>query len=310
MTKRKIAFLFPGQGAQYVGMGRDFYEQSKVAKELFDSADQLLGKKLSQVIFEGPEELLVQTEQCQLAIFVNSMAILAAIKELYPDLSPTVCAGLSLGEYSAVCASGRLSFADCLSFVQTRARAMQYACEQTDGAMAAIFGLSAEQIDALAKGLNLPQDLWVANYNCPGQTVISGTQKGVEAASLAAKDAGAKRVIPLKVHGAFHSGLMQSALEPLSKKVNASEIGDSEVSLVMNVTGKRAQSVDEIRTNLIEQVTHSVRWEQTIDHIRDEVDLFIEIGCGKTLSGMNRQMKVDAPTIFINKVEDLQKLGE
>jgi len=293
-----------------VGMGRDFYEKYPAAKRVFDEADQLLGRELTKIIFEGPEEKLLQTENCQVALFVTSMAILAVVQELYPDLVPAVCAGLSLGEYSAVCASGRMSFADCLSVVRVRGQGMQEACEATKGAMAAVVGLSAEEIDNVVEGLAMKDDIWVANYNCPGQTVVSGTPKGVEAAIEAAKVAGARRALPLKVHGAFHSGLMQSATDKLQAKVNATQIRESAIALVMNVAGDFVKDEETIRQNLIDQVTSSVRWQQGIEAMQDEVDLYVEIGCGTTLSGMNRKMKVEAPSISITQVEDLEKLKE
>lgn len=307
MTK-KMAFLFPGQGAQIVGMGRDFYETFPIAKRVFDEADQVLGKKLHQIIFEGPESLLLQTENCQSAIFVTSMAILAVMKERYPEITPTICAGLSLGEYSAVCASQRINFADCLSLVKVRGREMQAACEQHKGTMAAIFGLSAGEIEALVANLSLDGEIWVANYNYPGQSVISGTIKGVEAAITAAKNAGAKRVMPLQVHGAFHSGLMESATKELAIKVNETFLVSSKIALVMNVTGDFEEKEENIRRNLIDQVTHPVRWQQSIETMRDNVDLFIEIGCGNTLTGMNRKVGLGDVSIAISSVADLEKL--
>lgn len=305
---KRVAFLFPGQGAQVVGMGKDFYDNFPVAKEVFDKADLLLGKKLTKIIFEGPEELLLQTENCQTAIFVTSMALLAVINEIYPELHPSICAGLSLGEYSAVCASKRMSFADCLALVQVRGQEMQAACEGEKGAMAAIFALSEEEIDALVAQLNLPGEIWVANYNSPGQTVVSGTIKGVEAAMEAAKAAGAKRALPLNVHGAFHSGLMQGAIKKLTEQVKKIDFRPSTTALVMNVTGDFVTNEKEIAQNLIDQVTHAVRWQQGIEAMKEQVDLFIEIGCGATLSGMNRKMNLAAPSIAINKIADLEKL--
>jgi len=289
-------------------MGRDFYETYEAAKRVFDEADKILGFELTKIIFEGPEELLMQTENCQTAIFVTSMAILAVIREQYPELTPRICAGLSLGEYSAVCASGRMSFADCLSVVQVRAHGMQSACEATKGTMAAIFGPSEGEIDTLVKQLDLEGEIWVANYNCPGQTVVSGTFKGVEAAIEAAKTAGARRTIPLKVHGAFHSGLMQSATDKLMQKVNKTSIAPSQIDLVMNVAGDFVRDEAQIRQNLIDQVTSSVRWQQGIEAMQDQVTLFLEIGPGTSLSGMNRKMKVTAPTLAINKIEDIEKI--
>ena len=218
MAKRhkKITYLFPGQGAQYVGMGKDFAENYPRAKETFEEADDLLGRNLSKIIFEGPTELLTETINSQPAIYVTSMAILRVLEEQFPDLKPTSCAGLSRGESTALTAGLRLPFASCLPLVQYRGECMNEACETTPGTMAAIFGLSAQELEQLVKELNLPQDLWVANFNCPGQTVISGTLKGVEAGIEAAKTKGARRVIALRVHGALHSGLMALAEEKFS----------------------------------------------------------------------------------------------
>lgn len=187
---------------------------------------------------------------------------------------------------------------------------MNEACESTDGTMTAIFGLSAEEVEQMVRELNLPQDLWAANFNCPGQTVISGTRKGIEVGSEEAKRRGAKRVIPLKVHGAFHSGLMRLAEEKLEKKIQEIEIHESAVQLVMNVPGDYVSEEDAIRTYLTRQVTSPVRWEQGIRAMMPHVASFIEIGCGRTLAGMNKQIGVPTPTLTINKVEDLEKLAQ
>ena len=299
----KRAFLFPGQGAQYVGMGRDFFDSFLVARETFQEADDLLGQHLSRLIFEGPEELLTQTSQAQLAIFVTSMAILRTVEEQLPRLIPSASAGLSLGEYTALCASHRLDFSSTLLLVRERARLMNEACEATSGAMAAVLGLSAQGVEEALKGM---EGVWIANYNAPGQTVISGTEKGVERATLALKERGAKRVLPLTVHGAFHSPLMRSAEIGLAPFVEPLSIAPSEIGFVMNVTGEFASSEGEIKRNLIDQVTQSVRWEQGIQALKGAgIDLFLEIGCGKTLTGLSKKMGILACSA-IEKVADLE----
>lgn len=308
MRKRRIAYLFPGQGAQYVGMGKDFYDSFLVARETFEEGDSLLHRSLSRMVFEGPNEALIETRNCQAGIYLNSVAILRVIQNQFPDLAPQVCAGLSLGEYTALTAAGYIDFKTCLPLVQDRGEAMHSACEEKQGTMAAIFGLTVEEINHVVDALPSPKELWVANCNCPGQTVISGTIQGVEAGIALAKQHGAKRAIPLRVHGAFHSGLMQSAKRRLEPCIEGLAIQQSSVGIVMNVPGDFVIGSDAIKKNLIEQVTAPVLWEQGILKMTG-IDLFIEIGCGKVLAGMNKQIGVAASTISINAVEDLDKLG-
>jgi len=305
---KKIAFLFPGQGAQVIGMGKDFYTQYSTAREAFQHGDDILNRSLTKIIFEGPAETLIETRNSQTGIYLTSIAILKVLQEQFPDLKPSVCAGLSLGEYSALTAGEYLSFESCLPLVQFRSEAMNEACEAMPGTMAALFGLPADEVEIMVRDLNLPHDLWVANFNCPGQTVISGTLKGVEAGMVAAKERGAKRVIPLKVHGAFHSGLMSVAEKKLADKISEIEISKGSSQLVMNVCGNFVTSLELIRSNLIKQVTSAVRWEQGIRAMMPTVELYIEIGCGKTLASMNKQIGVSVPTITINTIEDLEKL--
>lgn len=305
---KKVAYLFPGQGAQYVGMGKDFYESFAIARETFQEADEILGFHLSKIIFEGPEELLVQTKYSQLAIFVNSIAILRVIEQQLPDLCPSVCAGLSLGEYSALCASGKMSFKETLLLVQKRAEFMNEACEKVPGTMAVVLGLNEQQVLDSLKGI---PGVWVANYNCPGQIVISGKKEGVEKGSEALKAKGAKRVLPLSVSGAFHSGLMQIAQDALMPYVLASSINDTSVQFVMNAPGNFVEASADIRRHLISQVTQSVRWEQGILAMHEKgIALYLEIGCGKTLSGMNRKMGVTGSTLSVDKLSDLDHLAK
>ena len=310
---KKLAFLFPGQGAQYPGMGKDFNDAFAVSREIFEEADDLLGENLSKIIFEGPEPLLTQTKNSQTAIFVTSIAILRALQQQFPELYPFLCSGLSLGEYTALCASHRLNFADTLLLVRERARLMNEACEQVPGIMAAVLGLDAVSIESAVQDLKRQglQGVWVANYNAPGQTVISGTKDGIEKAGAVLKEKGAKRVIPLTVHGAFHSGLMQSAQDGLAPWIEKASLQDSEIAFVMNVPGDFAKILPEIRKNLINQVTQSVRWEQGIEATKScGIELYLEIGCGKTLAGLNKKIGAFAPTLSIDKIADLDELAK
>lgn len=309
MANKKIAFIFPGQGAQYTGMGKDFVANFAEARQTFEEADDILGRKLSSIILEGPDDVLTETKNSQTGIYVTSMALLRVLQSLFPTLKPSVCSGLSLGEYTAATASGRLSFADCLPLVQYRGQFMNDACEATKGTMAVVLGLEGDVVEQMVQEVNMPHDLWAANFNCPGQVVISGTLQGIEAGSAAAKAKGAKRVLPLSVHGAFHSGLMAAAERRLAEHVHAAPFKESAISFVMNVPGDYVKEAGQIRENLIRQVTSPVRWEQGIRKMADDgVDLFIEIGCGKTLSGFNKRIGVMAPTVSIEKTEDLAAL--
>lgn len=305
----KIAFLFPGQGAQYVGMGKDFISTFPIAKQTFEEADEVLQRNLTKIVKEGPEDLLTETRNSQTGIFVTSVALLRVLQQLFPNLAAHHCAGLSLGEYTALHASQRLNFSDTLKIVQLRGQYMNDACEANRGTMAVVLGLNADEVEATVNEVKLPNDIWVANYNCPGQIVISGTLKGIEAATAALQAKGAKRVLPLQVYGAFHSGLMKMAEDKLAPHINTLELMDSPIDLVMNVVGNSVRDLTQMRENLIKQVTHSVRWEQGIRHMMSSgVDLFIEIGCGKTLSGFNKRIGVLAPTWSLEKVEDLKTI--
>lgn len=315
MTKKfqKIAFLFPGQGAQYPGMAKDFFKEFSAARLTFEEGDDLLKNSLSSLILNGPEASLMETRHSQLAIYLVSMAILRVVQELY-EIRPFVCAGLSLGEYTALTAGEWLSFRQTLPLVEQRGLLMHRACQTHPGAMVVVTGLETSVVEKMVKEINLPHALWIANYNCPGQVVLSGTGQGIEAATLAAQAAGAKRVLPLNVEGAFHSGLMQSAAEALATLVQRAPLAQGTARLVMNVPGDFVDDMSSIKRFLSEQVSHSVRWERGIRAMQEAgVDLFVEFGPGKTLAGMNKRIGLQAPTISIEKIEDLtalEKLGE
>ena len=308
---KKIAFLFPGQGAQYPQMAQDFINNFKVARETFQEANDLLKRDLTSIVLEGPLETLTQTHYSQPAIYVTSIAILRVVQELY-GIVPFVCSGLSLGEYTALTASNRLLFSETLPLVQHRGTFMGQACEDTQGTMAVVMGLPTDVVEKCIRDVNLPQDLWIANFNCPGQVVISGTLKGIAAGTEAAKNCGAKRVLPLQVHGAFHSGLMRQAQHNLLPYIQASQIKDSAIRLVMNVPGEFVDGDKEvIKENLVSQVTQSVKWEQgLVAMAREKVDLFVAFGPSQTLAGLNNRMNLDIPTITIDKMTHLDLIEE
>lgn len=308
---RKKAFLFPGQGAQTVGMGRDFAENYAIARETFEEADDLLKRNLSSIIWDGPLDLLTETKNSQTGIYVNSIALLRVLQQLFPKAVPQFCAGLSLGEYSALTASGRLPFEKGLFLVEKRGQYMNDACLATKGTMAVVMGLPAEEVESLVKEAGLPNDLWVANINCPGQVVISGTIKGIDVGSEKAKARGAKRVLPLQVFGAFHSGLMSQAKERLKEAILATDFKDSQIGIAMNTTGGLVDDAASIQKHLIDQVVSPVRWEQDIRAMDKEgVSLFVEIGCGKTLSGMNKRIGIQGETVSLEKIEDLDSIAK
>jgi [acyl-carrier-protein] S-malonyltransferase len=311
MKYQKIAFLFPGQGAQYPGMGKDFANAYPIAKRTFEEADDLLHRRLSTIMWHGHESTLTETRNSQTAIYVMSIALLRVLNHLLPDVIPSVTAGLSLGEYSALTAAAKLNFAPGLQLVEKRGQFMNEACEKTQGSMAVVMGLDGSVVEEMVQELRLPHDLWAANFNCPGQVVISGTKRGIEAGTTRAKEKGAKRVLPLPVHGAFHSGLMQPAEERLKEEILKTTLLETPIAIVMNYSGSYIANLDEIRRQLIKQVTNPVRWEQGIRAMMaDGVDLFIEIGCGKTLAGMNKRIGVTVPTLSVEKIEDVDLLAK
>lgn len=301
---KKIAFLFPGQGAQYVGMAKDFYENYAVARATFDEADELLKTSFSKIIFEGPADVLTLTKNSQLAIYIVSVAIWRTVAQEFPDLKPTFCAGLSLGEYTALTAAKKISFQEGLLLVQARAAFMNEACEKTQGTMQVVLGLEPETV---SKALASLEEVWIANLNCPGQVVIAGTPRGMAFAQESLKAAGAKRILPLDVSGAFHTPLMKEAEVRLTPYIEATPLQESGIEVITNVTGLPVATEMDIRSCLIKQVSSPVYWEKGIRYLMEQgVDLFLEMGCGKTLAGMNKRIGVAAPTISIEKLADLE----
>jgi [acyl-carrier-protein] S-malonyltransferase len=305
MNKR-YAFIFPGQGAQYPGMGKDFYDQFPTARETFAEADELLSQHFSRLIFEGPGPELTLTRNSQLAIYIVSVAIYRTVAGQLPFLIPTVCAGLSLGEYTALTVAGKVSFRDCLQLVKARAEFMNDACENIEGTMQVVLGLEAQVVEEVIGSLQPAHDVWVANLNCPGQVVIAGSRAGVAKGVEVLLSKGAKRALPLDVSGAFHSGLMKEARERLEPYIAQVMLSDTPVRFVMNVPGDFVSDREVMRSHLTAQVTSPVRWEKGIRAMKAEVDCFIEMGCGKTLAGMNKRIGVEVPTYSLETVADLE----
>lgn len=279
------AFVFPGQGAQFVGMGKDLYDNNPLAKELFEKANEILGYRITDIMFAGTDDELKQTKVTQPAVFLHSVISALCMGD---DFKPEMTAGHSLGEFSALVAAGALSFEDGLKLVYARAMAMQKACEMAPSTMAAIVGLADEKVEEICGEVNKEGHVVVpANYNCPGQLVISGNIEAINEACEKLKAAGAKRALPLKVGGAFHSPLMQPAKDELEAAIEKTDFSDPKCPVYQNVDGKSHTDAAEIKANLIAQLTSSVRWTACVQNmIADGADDFTECGPGKVLQGM------------------------
>lgn len=298
----KLVFMFPGQGSQYVGMGKEFYDTFPICKDVYDLASEASGLDVAKICFEENEKIHI-TEYTQIAMLATEAAILAAVKE--KGITPDVTAGLSLGEYGALIASGVMNRKDAFSVIRQRGIFMQNAVP-TGGAMSAVLGMEAAVIEKICR--ETEGIVSIANYNCPGQIVITGEKTAVDAASAALKEAGAKRIVPLKVSGPFHSPMLLSAGEQLAEVLEKVEIAKNFIPYLSNVTADYVTDASMVKPLLKQQVASSVRWQQTIERlIADGADTFVEIGPGKTLTGFMRKINREVTVYNIDKMEDFIK---
>ena len=303
----KAVFIFSGQGAQVVGMGKDLFEGNGAAKAIFEKADSVLDWKLSELCFNGPESKLMESCYCQPAIYTMSCACLAAFKEKYPQVEAAGCAGLSLGEFAALQAAGVFSFEEGLKLVVKRGRLMDEACKENTGAMASVLGGDVDVIKECCSACGID----VANYNCPGQIVVSGTKEGVDKAMEMMKEKGLRKIIPLKVAGAYHSRLMKAAGERFRKVLGEVTLMAPQIPVAQNFPGALVQSIDDIRENLVSQVAGSVRWEDCVrTFYAQAASSFIEFGPGAVLTGLLKRTEKEASGFNVNSMESLNKFGE
>ena len=301
----RIAFIFPGQGAQVCGMGQDFYEQTETGKKIFDKASGLLGFSMPELCFEKNDRLDI-TEYTQAAMVTAGIAMMRVLEE--KGIKPDVAAGLSLGEYCALAAAGVMSDEDAICTVRQRGILMQEAVPVGEGAMTAILALDAAAIEAVTGAM---EGVWIANYNCPGQIVISGKKAAVEEACEKLKAAGAKRALLLNVSGPFHSGMLTVAGEKLAQVLADVEIHTPRIPYVANVNAQFVTTAEPVKDLLTRQVSSSVRWQQSVEAmINDGVDTFIEIGPGRTLAGFMKKISKEVKTMNVEKLEDIEKVAE
>lgn len=308
MNQKKIALLFAGQGAQTVGMGKDLAAEYPAVAELFSKADEILGRPLSRIAFDGPDEELTQTANCQPALYVHGMACLLALREKLPDLRFSAAAGLSLGEFTAHAAAGTFDFETGLRLVARRADLMQAACDATNGSMAAMIGGDENAVRQIAA----ETDVDIANLNSPGQVVISGETARVAMAVEAAKERGVRRATMLNVAGAYHSRLMDSAYVELGSTLDATAFAEPAFPVVCNIDAESVQGADAIRRALQEQVTGTVRWTESVDYLLDELEIeqFIELGPGGVVAGLVNRIRKGTPVVSIGDSASLARAVE
>lgn len=305
----KIAFIFAGQGSQYIGMGKAIAQGYKASDEVFEAANASLGFNIKGLCFEGQKEELDLTENTQPAVLTTSIAILRAVQE--HGIQPHVVAGLSLGEYSALVCNEAMNFSTAVQLVKKRGKFMQEAVPQGQGTMAAIIGLDREKVQEICQGVSQYGIVEPANFNCPGQIVVAGETKAIEAACKMAKEAGARRALPLAVSAPFHSSMLEPAANQLERELKRISVKKHEIPYISNVTGKYVDSEEEIKPLLKKQVMTSVLWEDTIRRmIGDGVDTFVEIGPGKALSGFVKKIDRSKKIYNVEDPESLQKLVE
>lgn len=309
LNSRKVAFVFPGQGSQTVGMGKDLFERFPEAREIFERADAALGFEVSRLCFEGPEDDLRQTVNTQPALFTVCCAALHAVRE--KGIEPVAAAGHSVGEYAALYSAGAIDFEDALRIVRKRAELMHEAGQKRPGTMAAVLGLSPEQVVEAVTNASAAGTVCAANFNSPIQTVISGEPEAVERACQIAQEMGAKRVVPLNVSGAFHSPLMQEAADALRSELESVRICDARIPAASNYTGRLHTLADEIRQNLAAQITGSVRWIECVESLLGSgADAFVEIGPGSVLSGLIKRIAPGVEVFPAGEVEAIEALGK